>query len=336
MTDDIQKRKQEHLDLSLLENVRGSGADLDNIRLPYDALFLTSPEELDTRSSIAGILIGFPLMFGATTGGISSAAAFNTALRSLAAAYDLAMELGSIRPLLKNPDLLETYGTGRVQALFANIGVSEIAADNVDVIARICEKLGVSGLCIHLNGLQEYVQDGGNHEFSCQLDVLSSFVSRFPLPVLIKEVGSGIGGKCAEYLALLPIAGIETASRGGTSWIRIEALRRKKPLSESNIRALDCLGYDIQTAVTDCRNALGKHRTVIASGGINTPDQLIKSLYLGANCAAMAQPLYRVFHEKGANGLADFIEEFIDIAKLIWRSTGCKSLQMLQNSRFSS
>lgn len=332
---DIEKRKQEHLDLSLHPEVRGPGADFSNIQLPYDALFQISPDELDTRSTVAGIAIGFPLMFGAITGGIQASKPFNTLLRSLANRYHLAMELGSIRPVLKNPDCIETYGTGHVDALFANIGMSEITRDNVDRIAVICEKLGASGLCIHLNGLQEYVQDGGNHAFSCDIDVLSAFVEKCPIPVLIKEVGSGIGGKCAQTLAQLPIAGIETASRGGTSWIKIEALRRQKPFSDANIRALDRLGYDIQTSIKDCRKALGYDRTVIASGGIEAPDDFVKSLMIGADCAAIAQPLYRAWHENGETGLAGFVEEFIDIAKLVWRSTGCRSLKALQQNAMS-
>lgn len=318
--------------MSLNPEVRGSGTGLDDVRLPYDALFSVTPAELNTQSSIAGIPIGFPLMFGAMTGGTPEAASFNSVLRNLAAKYDLAMELGSIRACLNHPELLETYGNGRVRALFANIGASEITSNNADILAKTCEKLGASGLCIHLNGLQEYVQDGGNHAFSCNPDVLASFIARFPMPVLVKEVGSGIGGKCAKTLAKLNVAGIETASLGGTSWIQIEALRRKEPLSEMTIRALNSLGYDMQTSIKDCREALGPHKTLIASGGVQRPDELIKCLYLGADCAAIAQPLYRIWQQNGTEALERFIDEWIETSKLIWRSTGCKSIQELKSN----
>ncbi|MBQ9396001.1 MAG: type 2 isopentenyl-diphosphate Delta-isomerase, partial [Proteobacteria bacterium] len=314
-------------------HVRGTGPGLDDIRLPYDAAFTVAPHSFDTQSRIAGIAIGFPLMFGAMTGGIPMAYEFNSALRVLASRYRIAMELGSIRPLLNNPSLIDTYGVGQVDALFANIGMSEIRVENVSRIDEICEKLGASGLCIHLNGLQEFVQDEGNHAFFTDLDVLSAFIARFPRPVLIKEVGSGIGGKCAETLAKLPIAGIETASRGGTSWVQIEALRRNQPLSEASIRALDSLGYDLKYALRSCRNALGPKKTLIASGGIDNPADFIKSLALGADAVAMAQPIYQIWHDSGFSGLERFVDEFIDVSKLIWRSTGCRNINTLHEIR---
>lgn len=331
--DDIQKRKLQHLNFSLDCRVRASGPGLDDVRLPYDALFTVSPEMLDTHSEIAGIHIDFPLMFGAMTGGIPAAEEFNSALRALASRYGIAMELGSIRPLMKNPNLVYTYGAGHVDALFANIGISEIGVDNVSHIAEICESVGASGLCIHLNGLQEFVQEEGNHSFYTNLDTLAAFTARFQRPILIKEVGSGIGGKCAEILAKLPIAGIETASRGGTSWIKIESLRREVPLSDDSIRALDSLGYDLKYALRSCRNALGPKRTVIASGGIENPADFIKALMLGANAAAIAQPVYRIWHDSGTNGLESFMDEFMDVSKLIWRSVGCRNINTLSKIR---
>lgn len=327
----ISERKQTHLNLCLNERVRGNGADLSGIRLPYDALFSVSPERLDTSGKIAGIPVSFPLMFGAMTGGTPAAADFNTALRKLAGKYGLAMELGSMRALIHDGSLLSTYGTGEVQALFANIGCSEITPSNAGQILEACKKLGASGLCIHLNGLQEWMQEEGNHAFSCSTDTLSAFIERFPLPVLIKEVGSGIGGECARKIARLPIAGIETASLGGTSWIRIEAMRRSVPVSAPNAEALNDLGYDIVTAIKDCRRYLDRGQTLIASGGISNAVDLVKCLYLGADMAAIAQPLYAVWHDAGEAGLEAFVSEWIEIGKLTWRSTGCRDLKTLKS-----
>ncbi len=320
--DKISARKEAHLALCLEPSVRGQGAGLDDIQLPYDALFSLSEEELDTRRWIGGREIRFPLMIGAMTGGTPKAAEFNTVLRGLAHRYGLAMELGSIRCLLKHPDLLSTYGTGDVEALFANIGASEIHVDCVNALEECCKRLGASGLCIHLNGLQEWVQEEGNHSFCCRVNELSSFIEQFKLPVIVKEVGSGIGGHCAEVLSQLPILGIETASLGGTSWVAIEGLRRKQSISEANMKALRSIGYDLVTSIRECRRALGPERIVIASGGISSSLDVIKSLYLGANMAAVAQPLYEAYHSGGAEGVEMFLSEWIEVGKLIWRSTG--------------
>ena len=66
---EVIKRKQEHLDMSLLPEVRGGNTGLEAVRLPYDAMFEVSDEAIDTSVTMAGVELAFPLMFGAMTGG---------------------------------------------------------------------------------------------------------------------------------------------------------------------------------------------------------------------------------------------------------------------------
>lgn len=329
----IEERKKRHLDASLSEGIRGNGAGLENIQLPYDALFEISDEQLDTTTTMAGIRLAFPLMIGAMTGGTTHATSFNTCLRQLAARHGIALCLGSMRAYLKNPQLLETYGTGEVPALFANLGASEINTYSVDEITSACNALGCKGLFIHLNGLQEFIQDDGNAAFSVSLDDLARFCERFKKPVFIKEVGSGIGGRCAQRLATLPIAGIETAALGGTSWIKIESRLSAKPRNPQNIKALCQVGYTLEQSIRDCAKALKPHQTLIASGGISNALDIIKSLALGADLAAIAQPVYAAWHQGGDDSVDFYLKDMIEIARLIWRSTGSGNLKELVVSR---
>lgn len=324
----IEARKREHLELSLRADVQGAGAGLEAIQLPFDALF--ECPAVDTSARIADKHLSFPLMIGAMTGGTRFAAEFNTALRRYAAERKIALCLGSMRAALLDDSLLETYGSGDVDALFANIGASELDHFPANKIFDTVQRMGASGLFIHLNGLQEFVQNEGNHTFCCDLDNLRKFIDSSPIPCLIKEVGSGIGGSCALKLASLHIAGVETASRGGTSWIRLEAMRRKKPISPANIRALDCVGYDLATSIHNLRGVLGT-RTLIASGGIRNALDIVKALALGADIVALAQPIYASYHADGECGMRDFLDEMIDIASLIWRSTGAADLVQLHH-----
>ncbi|MBO4350757.1 MAG: type 2 isopentenyl-diphosphate Delta-isomerase [Proteobacteria bacterium] len=326
----IEARKKAHLDASLNFDLRGKGPGLDNVRLPYDALFEVSNAQLDTHSKIAGIELQFPLMIGAMTGGTSFATAFNDALRALAQKYGIALCLGSMRACLNHPELFETYGTGDVNALFANLGASEISVYAPHTIEEGCKRLGARGLFIHLNGLQEYMQDGGNKDFSISLDSLSRFLEKFHLPVIIKEVGSGIGGKCAQRLASLPIAGIETASLGGTSWIKIEANIGQNPYDPAHIEALNQLGYTLEQSLRDCARALKSHQTLIASGGIANAVDIIKCLALGADLSAIAQPFYAAWHRQGTDGIEHLMNEYIELGRLVWRSTGCRNLGELK------
>lgn len=324
---EVIRRKQEHLDMSLLPEVRGGNTGLEAVRLPYDAMFEVSDEALDTSVTMAGVELAFPLMFGAMTGGTPLATPFNTCLRGLAARHRVAMCLGSIRAVLCDEGLLSTYGSGAVEALFANIGAEQIGQIEHNHLSRVCERLGVRGLFIHLNGLQEWVQPEGWRHFSVSYDALAHFVDRCDVPVYIKEVGNGIGGKCASRLASLNIAGIETASVGGTSWVKVEA-RRGGGLSRESIESLSSLGYNLVESLSSSRRALGQ-RTLIASGGISTPLDIVKALSLGADLVAMAQPLYRWYREDGAEMLARRIDEYLEVSRLIWRSTGARDLKHL-------
>ena len=329
----IQNRKQEHLDTCLNPGVRHDSNGLDCIRLPYDALFEVSDEQLDCTSRMGNVVLKFPLMFGAMTGGVPAATAFNTGLRKLASDYGLGMCLGSMRACLRDPDLISTYGAGHVDGLLANIGASEVVSGSYssDVIARCCDRLGCTGLMIHLNGLQEFVQSEGNPSFFVSFDVLNEFIQRFPLPVWIKEVGSGLGGPCLRRISELPVAGIETACRGGTSWVLIEAMRRRKPISERHVNALDAIGYSLAESIPVARQVM-KNRTVIGSGGIRDALDVIKCLSLGADLCAVAQPWYDIYHRGGLDALEAAVDEWISVGRLIWRSTGASNLDKLRLS----
>ena len=333
----IQNRKQAHLDTCLHPDVRHDSNGLECIQLPYDALFEVSDDKLDCTTRFGNVVLKFPLMFGAMTGGIPAATAFNTGLRRLASEYGLGMCLGSMRACLRDSDLIPTYGHGHVDGLLANIGAAEIVSNrySVDDITRCCEKLGCSGLMIHLNGLQEFVQTEGETGFSVSFDVLNRFIQSFSLPVWIKEVGSGLGGDCLNRLSELSIAGIETACRGGTSWILIEALRRQKPISDDNIHALDQIGYSLVQSIPQARKVM-QNRTVIGSGGIRNALDVIKCLYLGADLCAVAQPWYAIYHRGGLDALEAAVDEWISVGRLIWRSTGAANLEQLNTNKLFS
>ena len=62
------------------------------------------------------------------------------------------------------------------------------------------------------------------------------------MPVLLKEVGSGLSRRTAGKIGELPVAGVETAGVGGTSWSKVESLRAAEPARRSLGEALRALG----------------------------------------------------------------------------------------------
>lgn len=330
-TQTISDRKDAHLSRCLLPDMRGSGCTLTNIHLPYEADFPIADSALDASTTIAGRPLAFPLIIGCMTGGTPAATEFNETLRQIAAEFGIGLGLGSIRACLENTSLLPTYGSASAPWLFGNIGISEIMRERhaPETVRATLQKLGCHGLYIHFNMIQEWLQPEGDHDLYTDLDILNRFINRLDMPVLLKEVGSGIGGKCAQRLAKLNIRGIETASQNGTSWIRIEASRRSPALDPLFTRALDQIGIPLDQAIRDCRQALGK-RTVIASGGIEDPLTLVKSLACGADAVSIAQPIYAAYKSGGPQAAKIWIHDLIQTSRLIWRSTGAKNISTLR------
>ena len=329
--DDIATRKREHLDLALNEAVRTHDAGFEAITLPYDALFEVSDSALDTHTSMAGHELSFPLMIGAMTGGSPYSTQINTDLRALTRELGIALCLGSIRAYLADNTCRSTYGADLGGIAFANIGIAELTTYSPQAIEEACLALGTKGIFVHLNYLQEAIQHGGNRKSGNGFAVLESFCRHFSLPVFVKEVGSGIGGACAKRLAELPIAGIETAGRGGTSWVLVEALRHNPPLPKECIEALKDVGYHTPDCIRAVRQALPT-RYVIASGGIETPLDAIKALAIGAEAVAIAQPILRTYTDTGRSGLTHWLSQFIETSRLIWRSTGARHIDELKKN----
>ena len=329
----LSDRKDAHLSLCLSPGMYGPGSTLPEIVLPYQADFPVSDKRLDTHVTIADRELAFPLIIASMTGGTPTATPFNTSLRRIASELGIGLGLGSIRACLENEDLLPTYGTGDAPWLFGNLGISEImlGRHTPQKVRETLQKLGCHGLYIHFNVLQEWLQPEGDHNLYTDIDRLSQFVDRLDMPVILKEVGSGIGGNCAMRLARLNIRGLETASRNGTSWIRIEAERRDPKLDPRFTDALDRIGIPLRTAIQDCRRAM-KTRTVVASGGIADPLTLVKCLAIGADAVSIARPVYAAFKRGGEEDARAWLQDLIQTSRLIWRSTGTKNIAQLRQS----
>ena len=90
-------------------------------------------------------------------------------------------------------------------------------------------------------------------------------------PVMLKEVGHGIGAAAVaellRYTGEPPVAGIDVAGAGGTSWSRVEQLVRY-----GEVRYPDLADWGIPTAqaILEVRAALPAH----SAGGLRwNPDR---------------------------------------------------------------
>jgi isopentenyl-diphosphate delta-isomerase len=185
------------------------------------------------------------------------------------------MGLGSCRSLLESHDRLDDFKLRKYmgsQPLFANIGLAQLAEllinSKLVKISELIKVLEADGLIIHLNPLQEWFQPGGDRYQMTPAQVLESVLDKFHFPIIIKEVGQGMGPQSLKSLLSMPIAAIEFGAFGGTNFSQLESLRSAENLEMK--RPFIQVGHTASEMVDILNNLSIQGKEFIISGGIHT------------------------------------------------------------------
>lgn len=225
-------RKEDHIELAFRSQV--AAAQLDG-RFDYEPLLAAHP----APGSLPAVPFGrktmrAPLWVSSMTGGTEKAYAINHNLAQACAEFGLGMGLGSCRPLLNGTERLRDFDvrplTGDDVPLYANLGVAQIQ-DLLDAgrggeLQQLCDLLRADGLIVHVNPLQEAMQPEGDRFRVSPLATIRELMRVVPeLPLIVKEVGQGMGPRSLAALLALPLVAIDTAANGGTNFSKLELFR---------------------------------------------------------------------------------------------------------------
>src|SRR5690625_1058764 len=170
------------------------------------------------------------------TGGSKLASVINVNLAKAHEQKGWAIGLGSTRALLESKAYEESFlirSHAKSVPLIANLGAVQFNYGyGVDECQRIVDATEADSLVLHLNSLQEVVQDGGDLNFDQLLPKIEEICKKLNVPVGVKEVGFGIDGTVAKKLYDVGIHYVDVAGAGGTSWSQVEKLRTQDPLRE--------------------------------------------------------------------------------------------------------
>jgi isopentenyl-diphosphate delta-isomerase len=183
-------------------------------------------------------------------------------------------------------------------------------------------------LYLHLNPLQEAVQEGGDTDFSGLAGHIEQVCRALEVPVIAKEVGWGISERTAKLLQECGVAAIDVAGAGGTSWSQVEMHRTKSEFTRQ--LAATFVGWGIPTAdsLRMVRHAI-PDMMLFASGGIRDGLDIAKCVALGATLGGMAGPFLRAAAES-----AERADETIRLVKrqiqVTMFAAGLRDLQALR------
>jgi isopentenyl-diphosphate delta-isomerase len=282
-------RKAEHIRLALEDRNQFVSRSFEDWVFDHEALPEIDMDAIDLSTDFLGRRLAAPLLISCMTGGTGIAARINRNLAEAAELRGVALGVGSQRKAIEDPELASTFAIRDVAPtipLLANLGAIQLNYGyGIDQCRRAVDMIGADALVLHLNPLQEAIQPEGQCAFAGLLPKMRAIAETLPVPVIAKEVGSGISEATGRRLVDAGIRILDTAGVGGTSWARIEA-QRAGDLAIGELFA----GWGIPTpeSIRQLRRIEGT--TIIGSGGLRTGLDVAKAIALGAHLGGLAQP----------------------------------------------
>ncbi len=272
-------RKRDHIELAFKSQVEG---DVLDDRFYYEPLLAAHPQAGSLQPlSFLGKTMRVPIWVSSMTGGTEWAGHINRNLARACKDFGMGMGLGSCRSLLYSDEHLPDFDVrdliGEGQPFFANLGIAQleqlVARAELHRVPILVDKLRADGLIIHVNPLQEWLQPEGDRFRVAPLETISRVLEEVSFPVIVKEVGQGMGRESLSALFKLPLAAIDFAAHGGTNFSMLEMLR-DDPARRAIYEQLAFVGHGAHEMV-DMSNLLMEElkgqmacRQIIISGGV--------------------------------------------------------------------
>lgn len=333
----LSQRKNDHLDIVLASApVTGDGGGWSAVRFEHCALPELDLDTIDLGSQLLGKRLQAPLLISSMTGGAARAEAINRHLAQAAQALGIAMGVGSQRVSLRSAsDQGLTAELRRLApdiALLANLGAAQLReADGLELARRAVDTLEADALIVHLNPLQEAVQAEGDRNWRGVLGRIEALAGVLPVPLIAKEVGSGISPTVARQLVEAGVRMIDVAGAGGTSWAAVEGARAATAADRAVALAFAEWGTPTAQAVLSVRQALPRVG-LIASGGIRDGVDAAKAIRLGADLVGQAAGVLEAA-TRSTEAVIEHFEVVIRQLRIACFCTGSANLAQLRSAR---
>lgn len=318
------KRKLDHIQYALQTGQLGL-TGFDDISFVHQSLPGIALEQVNLATKMGELQLSSPIFINAMTGGGGKTTEdINRDLAIVAKETNIAMAVGSQMSAIRDASQLASYAIVRKEnpkgIIIGNVGVEA----TVEQALRACDMLEADALQLHLNVIQELTMPEGDRDFSKSLANIEEISKRLHVPVIVKEVGFGMSKETIAQLASVGVSIVDVGGFGGTNFAKIENERRTKMLNYFN-------DWGIPTAASIVEAvSLSKDLFVIASGGVQTSLEIVKSMALGANSVGLAGYFLKMYKEQGVCGLITEIMNLQEELTYMMTALGAATIEELQ------
>jgi len=249
----------------------GGVTGLERYRLAHRALPGRDLAEVELATSLLGAALAAPLVLCAPPGARGLGR-----LARAATEHGLGLVLGGGEGLLADRDLIARYRTpDRPPLLLAAVGVQHVLdADGPELTERLASMLDADGVVVELDAIGAAMRPGGGARGRGVRGAIAAIVERLaPLPVVVRETGSGMDGADARALMAAGVAAVDVGGAGVRD--------REGAFADWGVPAADAAAEAV---------LLAPGLPVLAGGPLCDGVEVAACLALGATAACLERP----------------------------------------------
>lgn len=288
-----------------------------NVTLIPQELCDLSIDDIDTGVNFLDFTLDFPNYINAMTGGTPIAKVLNKKLALISRDFKIPVISGSMKMFLNFGDDGSFKSLKNAYKPIVNLS----ARESVDDLKKCAEYLDTNYASIHLNTGQELANLFGDRDFKGEIKNIKDAVKYFGDNLIVKAVGQGMSRETIEKLVDAGVKNIDISGFGGTNFTQIE----------SNFNGENPDYFPFISTEESLKNLTNFNVYKIASGGIDTPLDMVKAIYCGADITASAHYYLMQTKKRMDKAYSDIRRDRMNF-KLIMLSIGIKNTHELKGA----
>ncbi|OLS29268.1 MAG: Isopentenyl-diphosphate delta-isomerase [Candidatus Heimdallarchaeota archaeon LC_2] len=334
----LESRKAQHVKLVIDEDV--SVSKTTNGFSLFDIVPRSIPDinytDISLETEFLGRTFQAPVLIAGMTGGYPEAKSINLSLAKICSKLDIPMGVGSQRAMVVNPDMTPTFNVKEEYPdlfLLGNLGLVQFCLDfELNDYQTAQEKINADAMAIHINSFQELCQPEGDLNFKGAWSELENICKNSKVPVIGKEVGSGIAWEEVGRMKQIGCSAVDIGGSGGTSWAKIELMRNDTPevpfeLDDPTLR------WGIPTAFATWEATEKTKVPIISTGGMYHGLMAAKAIAMGSTMVGIARPVLMKLIKEGEDAAEKWLRHYIETIKRVMFLMGVDSIKTLKTQK---